>query len=42
LIRIDNQEKREFYVAEAAKNNWTARQLERQVNSQLSYRTTTD
>lgn len=35
LIRIDNQEKREFYIAEAEKNNWTARQLERQVNSQL-------
>ncbi len=35
LISIDNQDKREFYIAEAAKNNWTARQLERQVNSQL-------
>jgi predicted nuclease of restriction endonuclease-like (RecB) superfamily len=35
LIRIDNSEKRDFYIAEAAKNNWTARQLERQVNSQL-------
>jgi len=35
LIRIDNEDKREFYIAEAAKNNWTARQLERQVNSQL-------
>lgn len=35
LIRIDNEEKREFYIAEATKNNWTARQLERQVNSQL-------
>ncbi len=35
LIRIDNHDKREFYIAEAAKNNWTARQLERQVNSQL-------
>ena len=35
LIRIDNQDKMEFYIAEAAKNNWTARQLERQVNSQL-------
>lgn len=35
LIRIDNQDKREFYIAEASKNNWTARQLERQVNSQL-------
>jgi len=35
LIGIDKQDKREFYIAEAAKNNWTARQLERQVNSQL-------
>jgi predicted nuclease of restriction endonuclease-like (RecB) superfamily len=35
LISIDSQDKREFYIAEASKNNWTARQLERQVNSQL-------
>lgn len=35
LIRIDNQDKRDFYIAEVEKNNWTARQLERQVNSQL-------
>jgi len=35
LIRIDNQDKREFYITEASKNNWNARQLERQVNSQL-------
>jgi predicted nuclease of restriction endonuclease-like (RecB) superfamily len=35
LIRIDNQDKREFYIAEAEKNNWTARQLERQINSLL-------
>lgn len=35
LIRIDNQDKREFYIADAEKNNWNARQLERQVNSQL-------
>jgi len=35
LIRIDNQDKRAFYIAETDKNNWTARQLERQVNSQL-------
>jgi len=35
LISIENQDKREFYIAEADKNNWTARQLERQVNSQL-------
>lgn len=35
LIRIENENKREFYIAETEKNNWTARQLERQVNSQL-------
>jgi len=35
LISIDNQDKRTFYIAEAEKNNWTARQLERQINSQL-------
>jgi predicted nuclease of restriction endonuclease-like (RecB) superfamily len=35
LLRIDNQDKREFYIAETEKNNWTARQLERQVNSHL-------
>ncbi len=35
LIRIENQDKREFYIAESDKNNWTARQLERQVNSLL-------
>lgn len=35
LIRIDNEDKRAFYIAETEKNNWTARQLERQVNSQL-------
>lgn len=35
LISIDNQDKRDFYIAETDKNNWTARQLERQVNSQL-------
>jgi predicted nuclease of restriction endonuclease-like (RecB) superfamily len=35
LISVDNQDKREFYMAETTKNNWTARQLERQINSQL-------
>lgn len=35
LIRIESQEKRDFYLAEATKNNWTVRQLERQINSQL-------
>lgn len=35
LIRIDNQDKREFYIVEAIKNNWTTRQLERQIHSSL-------
>lgn len=35
LIRIDNSDKREFYIAEAEKNHWTSRELERQINSQL-------
>lgn len=35
LLTIDNQEKREFYIAESVKNNWTSRQLERQINSSL-------
>ena len=35
LIRLENEDKREFYIAETTKNNWTTRQLERQINSQL-------
>jgi len=35
LIRIEDDSKREYYFAEASKNNWTARQMERQINSQL-------
>ncbi len=35
LIRIDSEQKRQFYIAESVKNNWSARQLERQINSQL-------
>ncbi|WP_293785703.1 PDDEXK nuclease domain-containing protein [uncultured Pedobacter sp.] len=35
LLSVDNEEKREFYVAETKKNNWTSRQLERQVHSNL-------
>jgi predicted nuclease of restriction endonuclease-like (RecB) superfamily len=33
IIRIENEDKRAFYVAESVKNNWTVRQLERQINS---------
>jgi predicted nuclease of restriction endonuclease-like (RecB) superfamily len=35
LLSVDNADKRDFYIAEAEKNNWSARQLERQINSQL-------
>ena len=35
LIRIDNEQKREYYLLETVKNNWSARQMERQINSQL-------
>jgi predicted nuclease of restriction endonuclease-like (RecB) superfamily len=35
LIRIDDDDKRQFYIAEAIKNNWTVRPLERQINSFL-------
>lgn len=27
LLSVDNEEKREFYVAETKKNNWTSRRL---------------
>ncbi|KXH81205.1 PDDEXK nuclease domain-containing protein [Chryseobacterium kwangjuense] len=35
LLSIDNEDKRDFYIAETVKNNWTSRQLERQVYSSL-------
>ncbi|GAA0531292.1 PDDEXK nuclease domain-containing protein [Chitinophaga japonensis] len=35
LMRIDNQHKKDFFIAETIKNNWTVRQLERQIHSQL-------
>jgi predicted nuclease of restriction endonuclease-like (RecB) superfamily len=35
LLSIEDQNKKEFYIDEAEKNNWTSRQLERQINSQL-------
>jgi predicted nuclease of restriction endonuclease-like (RecB) superfamily len=35
MISIDNEDKRAFYISEASKNLWNARELERQVNSQL-------
>lgn len=35
LLRIENTDKRTYYIEESCKNNWSARQLERQINSQL-------
>ena len=35
LLSINNQSKRIFYKAESQKNNWSSRNLERQINSQL-------
>lgn len=35
LIQISDADKREFYLAESCKNNWSSRQLERQINSSL-------
>jgi hypothetical protein len=33
LLRIEKQDKRESHVAEASRNNWTANQFERLMNS---------
>lgn len=35
LLRVDKAEARSFYEIEALKNNWSARELERQINSLL-------
>ena len=35
LIQIDDKDKREYYELEANNNNWTGRELERQINSGL-------
>ena len=35
LIRIEDSDKREFYIAESTKNNWSSRALERQINASL-------
>jgi predicted nuclease of restriction endonuclease-like (RecB) superfamily len=35
LLSITNEDKREYYIAETVKNNWSVRQMERQINSQL-------
>ncbi len=33
LLRVENEEAREFYVNECVKSNWSTRQLERQIQS---------
>jgi predicted nuclease of restriction endonuclease-like (RecB) superfamily len=33
LMRVDEQNRREFYLNECAESGWTSRQLERQINS---------
>ena len=33
LMRVENENAREFYTEEAIKSNWSTRQLERQINS---------
>ena len=35
LIQIPDKDKREYYELEAANNNWTAREMERQIHSML-------
>ncbi len=35
ILRLDSDDKRQFYIAETVKNNWTVRQLERQIHSSL-------
>lgn len=34
-IHISDKDKREYYELEAAHNNWTAREMERQIHSHL-------
>lgn len=35
LLSVDDEDKRIFYIEECKKNNWTVRQLDRQINSSL-------
>ncbi len=35
LLPLNDEDKRQFYIAESVKNHWSSRQLERQINSQL-------
>ena len=38
MLRVDHREARDFYEIEAVRNGWSARQLERQINSLLFFR----
>lgn len=38
LLKVDRREARDFYEIEAVRNRWSARQLERQINSLLFFR----
>jgi predicted nuclease of restriction endonuclease-like (RecB) superfamily len=38
LLKVDQKEARDFYEIEAIQNGWSARQLERQINSLLFFR----
>ena len=40
LIRVKNEEERSFYEIETDKNNWSVRELERQINTSLFERLT--
>jgi predicted nuclease of restriction endonuclease-like (RecB) superfamily len=33
IIKLDDENKRDFYIDECIKSNWSTRQLERQINS---------
>lgn len=35
LLPIQDEDQRQFYIAESVKNHWSSRQLERQIHSQL-------
>ncbi|TDQ08723.1 PDDEXK nuclease domain-containing protein [Pedobacter metabolipauper] len=35
ILGLDNQHKADFYITETVKNNWSSRQLERQIGSNL-------
>jgi len=35
LMRVKDEKKREFYIIECSKNHWSARELDRQIDSQL-------